>query len=150
MTLGTGCGVGIVVNGQIVEGPRASAGEVFLARVGDRNYDEAISGTGLERLWREIHGDDTTLAWLEGLAANDAESYANNTAIVQAVGRGDVPLGLVNHYYNYRARAEDPGLASENYFFPDGDVGSLLIASTSMRTTPLLKISSTPSSSISS
>ncbi len=77
---------------------------------------------------REIHGDDVARSWLEGLAGNGAQGYANNTAIVQAVGRGDVPLGLVNHYYNYRALAEDPGLASENYFFPDGDVGSLLIA----------------------
>ena len=76
---------------------------------------------------REVHGDDATLAWLEGLVANEARTYANNTSIVQAVGRGDVPMGLVNHYYNHRAKAEDPGAASENYFFPDGDIGSLLI-----------------------
>ena len=50
-----------------------------------------------------------------------------HTSIVQAVGRGDVPMGLVNHYYNYRAQAEDPGVLSQNYFFPDGDIGSLLI-----------------------
>ena len=76
---------------------------------------------------REVHGDDTTLAWLEGLVANDARTYANNTSIVQAVGRGDVPMGLVNHYYNFRAEAEDPGVASENYYFPDRDIGALLI-----------------------
>ncbi len=76
---------------------------------------------------RETHGDDATLAWLEGLVANDARTYANNTSIVQAVGRGDVPMGLVNHYYNFRAKAEDPGAASENYYFPDGDIGSLMI-----------------------
>ncbi|MXZ68916.1 MAG: iron ABC transporter substrate-binding protein [Acidimicrobiia bacterium] len=76
---------------------------------------------------RETHGDDTTLAWLEGLVANDARTYANNTSIVQAVGRGDVPMGLVNHYYNFRAKAEDPGVASENYYFPDRNIGSLMI-----------------------
>ena len=76
---------------------------------------------------REIHGDERTLEWLSGLEQNDAQTYANNTAIVQAVGRGDVPIGLVNHYYNYRAEAEDPDVPSENYFFPDADVGSLLI-----------------------
>ena len=76
---------------------------------------------------RETSGDETTLAWLEDLVANDVQIYPNNTAIVQAVGRGDVSMGLVNHYYNYRARAEDPGVSSENYFFPDGDIGSLLI-----------------------
>jgi len=57
ITMGTGCGVGIVINGQILEGPNASAGEVFLARVGDRTYDDALSGTGLERLWRERTGE---------------------------------------------------------------------------------------------
>jgi len=76
---------------------------------------------------REIHGAETTLEWLEGLVTNEARTYANNTAIVQAVGRGDVPIGLVNHYYNLRAKAEDPATPSENYFFPDGDIGSLLI-----------------------
>jgi iron(III) transport system substrate-binding protein len=77
---------------------------------------------------REVHGDDRTLEWLQGLEANNAETYANNTAIVQAVGRGEVPFGLVNHYYNFRVQAEDPGVPSENYFFPNGDIGSLLIA----------------------
>ena len=76
---------------------------------------------------RETHGDGTTLAWLEGLVANEARTYPNNTSIVQAVGRGDVPMGLVNHYYNFRAQAEDPGVASENYYFPNRDIGSLLI-----------------------
>lgn len=76
---------------------------------------------------REIHGDDATFAWLEGMAANDAQPYAKNSAIVEAVGRGEVPLGLVNHYYNLRAIAEDPDTVSRNYFFPNGDIGSLLI-----------------------
>lgn len=76
---------------------------------------------------REIHGDDETLAWLDGLEANGARTYVNNTAIVQAVGRGEVPFGLVNHYYNLRAAAEDPGVASENHYFPNSDIGSLLI-----------------------
>ena len=76
---------------------------------------------------RETSSDEEASAWLEGLAANDARVYANNTAIVQAVGRGEVPLGLVNHYYNLRALAEDPDAPSENHFFPDGDIGSLVI-----------------------
>ena len=65
--------------------------------------------------------------WLEGMAANDAQVYADNTAIVQAVARGEVAMGLVNHYYNFRAKAEDPSLPTENYFFPDGDIGALLL-----------------------
>ncbi|MDJ0952109.1 MAG: iron ABC transporter substrate-binding protein [Acidimicrobiia bacterium] len=76
---------------------------------------------------RETNGDEATAAWLAGLAANEVQTYAGNTAIVQAVGRGDVPMGLVNHYYNLRAKAENPEVASRNYFFPDGDIGSLVI-----------------------
>ena len=100
-------------------------GERFRGRVGvapaNSSFQDFVTAM------REIHGEDVTLAWLEGLVTNDARTYANNTAIVQAVGRGDIPMGLVNHYYNLRAKAEDPAAPSENYFFPDGDMGSLLI-----------------------
>lgn len=77
---------------------------------------------------RVQHGDEATEDWLKGMSDNDARIYANNTAIVEAVGRGEVSLGLVNHYYNIRAKAENPQATSENYFFPDKDIGSLLIA----------------------
>lgn len=76
---------------------------------------------------REVHGDARTADWLTAMAANGARIYPNNTSIVQAVGRGDVPMGLVNHYYNYRATAENPNVASRNHFLPSGDIGSLLI-----------------------
>ncbi len=74
---------------------------------------------------REVHGDDTALSWLTGMEDNASPTYANNTAIVQAVARGEVEMGLVNHYYNLRALAEDPSLPSVNHFFED--VGSLVI-----------------------
>ena len=76
---------------------------------------------------RAVEGDDAALEWLEGMAENDAPVYANNNAIVEAVGRGEVPMGLVNHYYNFRAKAEDPDVPSENHIFPDGDIGALLL-----------------------
>jgi len=72
-------------------------------------------------------GDDETLAWLEGLVANDARTYANNIAIVEAVGRGEIEYGLVNHYYNEEVKAENPDAASENYLFPNGDLGALIL-----------------------
>ena len=78
---------------------------------------------------RQNIGDVDTAAWLEGMAANEAPVYANNNAIVEAVGRGEIPMGLVNHYYNERFLAEDPSLPSRNYRFPDGDIGSLVIES---------------------
>jgi iron(III) transport system substrate-binding protein len=72
-------------------------------------------------------GDDETLAWLEGMAANRPPTFDNNTAIVEAVGRGEVAMGLVNHYYALRATDADPGLTIENHFFPAGDLGSTLL-----------------------
>ncbi len=74
-------------------------------------------------------GDERTLAWLKGLVANDSPTYANNNAIVEAVGRGEIPFGLVNHYYNFRFLADDPGLPSRNYIFPNADLGSVLLVS---------------------
>lgn len=78
---------------------------------------------------REAEGDDRTAEWLDGMAANDARTYANNVAIVDAVARGEIEMGLVNHYYNVRAKEAEPDLASENHFFSGGDLGSLVLAS---------------------
>jgi iron(III) transport system substrate-binding protein len=79
---------------------------------------------------RATEGDDATREWLESMAENRSPAYADNSSIVAAVGRGEIPMGLVNHYYNFRALEEDPDAPSANYLFPDGDLGSLLIAST--------------------
>jgi iron(III) transport system substrate-binding protein len=72
-------------------------------------------------------GDEATLEWLEGMAANGAPVYQNNVSIVEAVGRGEIPMGLVNHYYNAEALAEDPDLPSRNHFFPGDDLGAMVL-----------------------
>ncbi|MGF1653562.1 MAG: iron ABC transporter substrate-binding protein [Actinomycetales bacterium] len=77
--------------------------------------------------FRELEGEDAARDWLAGMAANEAPAYANNTAIVQAVARGEVDMGLVNHYYNYQQLEEDPDSPTANHFFADGDVGNLLL-----------------------
>ena len=74
-------------------------------------------------------GDERARAWLEGLVANDVRTYPNNNAIVDAVSRGEVDMGLVNHYYNYRFLEEDPSLPSRNAHFAPGDIGNLVIVS---------------------
>jgi iron(III) transport system substrate-binding protein len=78
---------------------------------------------------RDIEGEEATAAWLRGMADNGARTYANNNAIVEAVGRGEIDMGLVNHYYNHRFLQEDPSLPSRNHRFGDGDIGGLLIPS---------------------
>ena len=79
---------------------------------------------------RQVDGEDVAAQWLRGLADAGAPTYANNNAIVEAVGRGEVDMGLVNHYYNYRFLEEDPSLPSRNFVFPNGDIGALVIDST--------------------
>lgn len=72
-------------------------------------------------------GEDEAAEWLEGMAESGQPTFNDNTAIVEAVGRGEVPLGLVNHYYAFKARDQDPDLPVENHYFSDGDFGSTLL-----------------------
>ena len=76
---------------------------------------------------RALVGDDETLAWLEGLVANGVRTYPNNIAIREAVERGEIDFGLVNHYYNEQAKAEDPDTSTENHFMPGEDPGSMIL-----------------------
>ena len=75
---------------------------------------------------RVAQGDDAARTWLEGMQANDTQVYEKNSAIVQAVAAGEVDAGLVNHYYLFAARKDTPDIRAENYYFPDGDIGSLI------------------------
>jgi iron(III) transport system substrate-binding protein len=71
-------------------------------------------------------GDEATLEWLEGMVANGARAYEKNSAIVEAVGRGEIELGLVNHYYLYQFLAEQPDFPAANHFLAGGDPGALV------------------------
>lgn len=76
---------------------------------------------------RQTLGDSETRAWLQGMAENDSPTFPDNSSIVDAVARGEIEMGLVNHYYNYRHLAEDPDAPSRNHVFPGGDIGALVI-----------------------
>jgi iron(III) transport system substrate-binding protein len=71
-------------------------------------------------------GEEKTEAWLRGMMANEAVVYPKNSAIVRALGAGEVDLGFVNHYYLYRFLAEDPDFPVRNHFLPNGDPGALV------------------------
>ena len=75
---------------------------------------------------RVLLGDCDREDWLAGMIANGVQAYPKNTPIVQAVIDGEVPVGLVNHYYLFRFLAEDPDITATLHFFPGGDVGSLI------------------------
>ncbi len=68
-------------------------------------------------------GKDATLAWLKGLKAN-AGSDANvpdNETVTSDIAKGTADLGVINHYYFYRIKAESSGSsfnANIAYFAP--------------------------------
>jgi iron(III) transport system substrate-binding protein len=71
-------------------------------------------------------GEDVTAQFLSDLAANEPRIYEGNTPIVDAVGRGEVAVGLVNHYYAAQQLTADPNLPIANHFF-SGDIGSIIL-----------------------
>ena len=72
-------------------------------------------------------GEDGARAWLAGMRANEAPGFPNNSSIVEAVGRGEVDAGLVNHYYLSRFLAEHgEDFAARNYHTGPGDIGTLV------------------------
>src|SRR5688572_22249308 len=75
-----------------------------------------------------LYGEARVRAWLRGLEDNDVRFYPSNTNVVQAVGRGDIEVGLVNHYYLYNVLADTPSLPVRNHWFRDGDPGNLVLA----------------------
>ncbi len=71
-------------------------------------------------------GDARTLAWLKGIEANEPVLLENNIQTLEAIARGEVEVGFVNHYSLYELRAERPDLPVENHFTRPGDPGSLV------------------------
>ncbi|MFQ5949029.1 MAG: extracellular solute-binding protein, partial [Acidimicrobiia bacterium] len=66
-------------------------------------------------------GEEATLQWLKGIEANDPLTYDGNSTIVAAVDRGEVELGLVNHYYLFRLLDERGSSDAANHFLRSGD-----------------------------
>jgi iron(III) transport system substrate-binding protein len=73
-------------------------------------------------------GEERTREWLEGIKANEPRFYEKNTPTVEAVAAGEIELGLVNHYYLYLVKEEQPDAPVANYFLPGDDPGALVSA----------------------
>jgi iron(III) transport system substrate-binding protein len=81
--------------------------------------------------FRVVEGDDAASAWLDGMIANDAQTYASNVDILEAVNNGDIGIGLINHYYWARLADEVGGadnMTAQLVFLDDGDPGALVNA----------------------
>ena len=88
---------------------------------------------------RHIWGEEKTRDWLEGMLANDVRVYPKNTPIVDAAGKGEVDVGLVNHYYLHRFIAEHgDDFGARNLFLNDGGPASLVMVAGSgiLKTSP--------------
>lgn len=91
----------------------------------------AIPNSGSEYLQagvsviRASHGDERTTQFLQGLKTNaGAQVYQKSSQIVDAVAKGQVALGIVNHYYVYRHLAAQP-TAPIAVFMPDQQNGGM-------------------------
>lgn len=75
----------------------------------------------------ENKGVEFTKKWLTDLKANGAKIYAKNSIIVEAIDKGEIDLGLVNHYYIWETSESlgRPVKADVSYFAP-GDLGNLI------------------------
>jgi len=91
----------------------------------------AIPNSGSEYLQagvsviRAAHGDDRTRKFLEGLRDNaGSQVYQKSSQIVDAVAKGQVAAGIVNHYYVYRHLATQPA-APLAVIMPDQQDGGM-------------------------
>ncbi|MBA3451310.1 MAG: iron ABC transporter substrate-binding protein [Chloroflexia bacterium] len=78
--------------------------------------------------FRLLDGDEVVRSWLESMIANQTVNFGDsNSAIVQAIGNGEIDAGLVNHYYVYVVGREAGGqFPVANHFFETGDPGTLI------------------------
>ena len=90
---------------------------------GNGSFQAFVTGLRLMR------GEEEARRWLEGIKANDARIYSNNTTIVDAAGREEIDVGFVNHYYLLRFLEEEgEDFGACNYYLKGGDPGALVMA----------------------
>lgn len=69
-------------------------------------------------------GEAKAKEWLEKMKANDTKVYENNVQILDALAKGEISIGLVNHYYLEVRKKEDPQVPIAHHFL--NDVGSMV------------------------
>ena len=74
---------------------------------------------------RVLWGEEPTRVWLQSVQANEAVVYPKNSPQVEAVHRGEIQIGWVNHYYLHRL--EKDGYKALNHRLEPGDAGNVLM-----------------------
>lgn len=72
-------------------------------------------------------GEQATADWLSGMKQN-ATIYRNNIVTMKAVNSGEIPMGIIYHYYWYRDQAgtEENSGSTELHRFAAGDPGAFV------------------------
>jgi iron(III) transport system substrate-binding protein len=75
----------------------------------------------------KLDGAPAAEKWLEGIKAN-GKVYPDNETVVAQVNNGESAIGLINHYYWFRLRAEvgQSGMHSALAYYAPHDPGDLL------------------------
>ena len=76
---------------------------------------------------RILEGNKATADWLKAMNQK-AKKFAGELGVVMAVERGEVDIGLANHYYTLRLKAGKPD-ANVDLAFTNNDAGCLVNAS---------------------
>jgi iron(III) transport system substrate-binding protein len=74
---------------------------------------------------RVLEGEPKTLQWLKAMKANQVQDYRNNTTIVEALGRGETQIGLVNNYYLANFLKDNPKFPVAHHY-TNQDAGSMI------------------------
>jgi iron(III) transport system substrate-binding protein len=77
----------------------------------------------------KAHGKDAALAWLKALKANAGRhNYPDNESLADQIDKGQVEIGVINHYYWYRQRDEVGAskVSSAIAFFAPADPGYVI------------------------
>lgn len=76
---------------------------------------------------RAKYGDERTKQWLEEMVDNGAVSFPDNVTIRDAIAKGEIDVGLINHYYVAQAISEEGPDYPVAVYFPPGGLGSLML-----------------------
>jgi iron(III) transport system substrate-binding protein len=131
----TGRWVGVTARSRIIAyGPKVKTSELpdsplelaqpkWKGRVGWAPTNASLQGyiTAL----RLVEGEDVARRWLKGMVANDTQVFDSNVPVRDAIAKGELDLGLINHYYVAEARAKNPSYPVKVHF-PTKDLGSLV------------------------
>ncbi|HVE99598.1 MAG TPA: iron ABC transporter substrate-binding protein [Mycobacteriales bacterium] len=77
---------------------------------------------------RVLAGEARTEQWLRDIQHKDVREYDNNIAVLDAVDRGEIDLGLINHYYWFE-KAKEVGaenMHAQVKFLAGTDPGALV------------------------